>query len=167
MMQGGRVGKLRRSGLIAAALAAYASVAAASDWGHYGNARFRYGIDLPPGFSSIAESDNGDGGVATSASGTAELKVWGNFLVDQSFAAEARWRAARDRRDGWTLTYQKQQPRWAAWSGVKDERIFYQRAIACHDTAVYVRIEYDRDQVKAFDPIVARLGKSLRSDGCR
>jgi hypothetical protein len=151
---------------IALMLAAFPTLAAASDWDRYGNARYRYGIDIPPGFSSIAESDNGDGGVSRSSDGHAELKVWGSYLADRDFAAEVKWRADQARDDGWKITYRKQQARWAVWSGTKGNRIVYQRAIAaCHDAAAYVRIEYDKDRAKAFDPIVARLGKSLRG-GC-
>jgi hypothetical protein len=151
---------------IALVLAAFPTLAAASDWHHYGNARFQYGIDIPPGFSSVAESDNGDGGVSRSSDGRAELAVWGNYLADRGFAAEAQRRIAQAGDDGWTITYQKQQARWAVWSGTKGNRIVYQRAIAaCHDAAAYIRIEYDKDRAKAFDPIVARLGKSLHG-GC-
>lgn len=161
------VRKLSRSGLIAIALVACTSLAVASGWGHYGNARFQYGIDIPPGFSSVAESDNGDGGVSRSADGRAELKVWGSYLADRDFAAEVRWRIAQDRDGGWTVSYRKEQARWAVWSGTKGNRIVYERAIAgCKDAAAYVRIEYDKDQTKAFDPIIARLGKSLRGGGC-
>lgn len=146
-------------------LAMSSSLAIASDWSHYGNARFQYGIDIPPGFSSVAESDNGDGGVSVPPDGRAKLAVWGSYLVDQSFAAETQWRIAQARDDGWTITYRKQRARWAVWSGIKGNRIVYQRAIAaCHDAAAYVRIEYDKDQATAFDPIVARLSKSLRGE---
>jgi len=152
---------------IALVLAAFSSLAVASDWRHYGNARFQYGIDIPPGFSSVAESDNGDGGVSRSSDGRAELAVWGSYLAERDFAAEARWRLEEDRRDGWTITYRKQAKTWTVWSGVKGNRIVYERAIAgCADAAAYFRIEYDKDQVKAFDSIVSRLSTSLRKGDC-
>lgn len=157
--------KLGWSGLMAVALMAWASFAMASEWSRYGNARFQYGIDIPPGFPSIAESDSGDGGVSATPDGRAKLMVWGSFLVDRSFAAEMQWRIGQARAAGWDITYQKHQAKWAAWSGVKGNRIVYQRGIAaCRDAAAYFRLEYDKDQAKVFDPIVARLSKSLRGE---
>jgi hypothetical protein len=152
---------------VALMLAVSSSFAMASDWRHYGNARFQYGIDIPPGFSGIVESDNGDGGVSRSVDGRAELAVWGSYLADRGFAAETGWRLDEDRRDGWTITYRKQAKTWAVWSGVKDNRIVYERAIAgCGDAAAYFRLEYDRDRAATLDSIVARLGKSLRKGDC-
>ena len=89
---------------IALMLAAFPTLAAASDWHHYGNARFQYGIDIPPGFSSVAESDNGDGGVSRSSDGRAELAVWGSYLADRGFSAEAQRRITQAGDDGWTIT---------------------------------------------------------------
>lgn len=152
---------------VALMLAVSSSLAVASDWGHYGNARFQYGIGIPPGFSSIAESDNGDGGISAPADGRAKLAVWGSYLADRDFAAEVKWRADQDRGDGWTIAYQKQTKTWAVWSGVRGNRIVYERAIVgCGDAAAYFRLEYDKDQAKAFDPIVSRLNKSLRKRDC-
>jgi hypothetical protein len=144
------------------------SLAAASGWSRYGNARFQYWIDIPPGFSAVEEAENGDGGVSTSPDGKAELSVWGGYLEDRGFAAEAGWRADQDRADGWSLTYRRQRPGWAVWSGGKGGRIFYERAIpVCDGAAAYFRLEYDGTEAKAFDLIVARLAKSLRSGACR
>jgi hypothetical protein len=157
----------RRAIWLSLAISTYASLAVAVGWGQYGNARFQYWIDIPPGFSKVEESENGDGGVSMSSDGSAELRVWGGYLSDRSLAAEAKWRADQDRSDGWTVTYQKQQAKWAVWSGAKGDRIFYERAIpTCDDAAAYFRLEYDKDQAAAFDPIVSRLGKSLRSGAC-
>jgi hypothetical protein len=160
--------KIMRSTIrVALMLAVSSSLAMASDWGHYGNARFQYGIDIPPGFSSVAESDNGDGGATASADGRTKLAVWGSYLADRDFAAEAGWRADQDRGDGWTITYRKQTKTWAVWSGTRGNRIFYERAIVgCGDAAAYFRLEYDKDQATTFDPIVSRLNGSLRKGGC-
>jgi len=153
---------------IAIALSVCSSLAVASDWSRYHNARFQYQIDIPPNFSRIEESQNGDGGVATSRDGGAELRVWGSHLIDRSFVDEANWRIGEDRRNGWNVTYEKRQPAWAAWSGLKGNRIFYERAIpVCDGAAAYFRLEYDREQKEAFDPIIAKLTKSLQSGKCR
>lgn len=153
--------------MFAVALVAGPSLAFAAGWGHYSNARFQYGIDIPPGFSAVAEAENGDGGATASADGRAKLAVWGSYLADRDFAAEVRWRADQGHGDGWTIAYQKQTKTWAVWSGARGNRIVYERAIAgCDDAAAYFRLEYDKDQAKAFDPIVSRLNASLRKGDC-
>lgn len=150
------------------ALSALSLPAVAADWARYGNVRFQYWIDLPPGFSEVKESENGDGGISWSSDRTAQLSVWGSYLTDGNFAAETKGRADQDRSDGWSITYQKQQATWAVWSGAKGARIFYERAIpTCDGAAAYSRLEYDKEQAKAFDPLVSRLTKSLRSGSCR
>lgn len=141
--------------------------AQATDLSTYGNARFGYRIDTPPGFSAVAEAANGDGGISRSHDGNAELRVWGGYLTKGDFQKEVRSRIDQDVADGWKVTYRKQHPAWASWSGTKGGRIFYARAIpACDGAAAYFRIEYDTSQKKAFDPIVSRLVKSFLSGNC-
>ncbi|RWD28658.1 hypothetical protein [Mesorhizobium sp.] len=147
--------------------ASVVAISQAADWSSYDNARFGYRIDIPPGFSAVAEAANGDGGVSQSDNGHTELRVWGGYLTEGDFEAEVRWRIDQDVADGWNVTYQKQHSSWASWSGAKRERIFYERAIpACDGAVVYFRLEYKKSQLKAFDPVVARLVKSLRSRMC-
>ena len=42
-------------------------------WTRYLNARYGYSVEVPPGFSPIAEAGNGDGGTARSPAGNATL----------------------------------------------------------------------------------------------
>lgn len=158
---------LLKAGLLTL-LTAFAFPAAASDWQRYGNARFQYWIDIPPGFSKVEEAANGDGGLASSADSAAELRVWGSYPTEGSLAAEAKQRRAFDQRDGWSISYQTQNKSGAVWSGAKGNRIVYARAILGCDRAVaYFRLEYDRERQKAFDPVISRLVKSFRSGDCR
>ncbi|WP_245467729.1 hypothetical protein [Mesorhizobium sp. M6A.T.Cr.TU.017.01.1.1] len=139
----------------------------AAEWSTYGNARFGYRIDIPPGFSAVSEAANGDGGVSRSSDERTELRVWGSHLTEGDFQEEVRWRIDEDVADGWNVTYRKQHPAWASWSGTKGGRILYERAIpACDGAAAYFRIEYDISQKQAFAPVVSRLVKSLRSGSC-
>jgi hypothetical protein len=143
------------------------SAAFAAGWSRYGNARFNYWIDIPPGFSALDEAENGDGGVATSPRGHAELRVWGSYLTEGDFRREAEWRAKADSAEGWSISYHKLRPEWAAWSGSKGGRILYERAIpVCDGAAAYFRLEYDRDSASAFDPVISRLARSLRGGAC-
>ena len=151
---------------ISLALAATAQ-AMAGDWKPYGNARYNYWIDVPPDFSAIEESANGDGGTAQSPDGNATLAVWGSYPSEGGFAKEVKWRIAQEETEGWSVAYQRQKPKWAVWSGVKGGRVYYERAIpVCGDVVAYFRLEYDKTRSKAFDPVVARLVKSLRGGRC-
>ena len=153
--------------ITALVFALVAAIAQAADWSTYGNARFGYRIDIPPGFSSVSEAANGDGGVSRSDSGRAELRVWGGYPTQGDFQEEVRWRIDQDVADGSKVTYRKQHPAWASWSGSKGNRIFYERAIpACDGAVAYFRIEYDKSQLKAFGPVVSKLVRSLRSGSC-
>ena len=148
--------------LVGALLAA--APASAGDWGRYDNPRFAYEIDLPPDFSAVSEAENGDGGVSRSADGEAELRVWGAYLVDRDFKADIADRVHSDASEGWKIPYDRRTAKNASWSGSKDGRVFYARAMkGCDDAAIYFRLEYNHSRLKLFDPIVGRLVKSLRS----
>ncbi|BAT60694.1 hypothetical protein GJW-30_1_03243 [Variibacter gotjawalensis] len=158
---------MRKRALAVLILAASCATALAAAWTTYGNARFKYFVDIPPGFSKLEEAENGDGGSASSPDGKAEFLVWGTHLANTRFSDEIASRVGLDSRDGWNVSYRKDQPIWAVWSGSKDGRIFYTRAIVgCDDAAAFFRLEYDKAVAKAYDPIVARLSKSLRSGKC-
>jgi hypothetical protein len=141
--------------------------AIAGRWTDYANGRYAYLIDVPPGFSAVAESDNGDGGTSISADGRASLNVWGSYLTEGSFSKEIAWRIQQDKADGWDVSYERQTAKWASWSGGKGPRLFYARAVAaCDGAAAYFQLEYEKSDIKIYDAIVKRLVKSLRSDGC-
>lgn len=151
----------------AAFVLATTAPAVAGDWKPYGNARYNFWIDVPAGFSAVEESANGDGGTAQSVDGNARLAVWGAYPGDGGFLQDVKWRIGQDEAEGWSVGYQRRKSDWAVWSGSKGERIYYERAIpVCGDAVAYFRLEYDKSRAKAFDPVVARLAKSLRSGDC-
>ncbi|MDB5554545.1 MAG: hypothetical protein JWL86_4529 [Rhizobium sp.] len=149
--------------LVAMIAASCISAVAAAHWTHYFNARFGYGIDIPPGFSEVQEADNSDGGVSRSAEGAAELKVWGAYLGDDDFATDVSQRVQSDTADGWMISYDRRTGENASWSGSKGAQILYMRAVkGCDGSAAYFQIVYDRSELKAYDTIVKRLVKTLR-----
>jgi|GEM_PF-3873449 len=124
-------------------------------------------IDIPPSFSTVLGAGNSDGGISSSTDGHAELRVWGGYLSEGDFEGEVQWRIDQDVTDRWTITYRKWKQSWASWSGVRVDRVLYQRAIeACDGAAAYFRLECDEREVKAFDRVIARLVKSLQSAPC-
>lgn len=151
-------------GLVLSGLLVLAPLTHAAEWSRYANTRFQYSVSVPPGFSPVSEADDGDGGVSTSPDERSELRVWGGYIPDGDFKTEIAARIDRDRMDGWSISYEQRKTHSASWSGSRGDRILYMRSIAgCDGAAVYFRLEYDRADMKAFDPIVARLVKSLRS----
>lgn len=151
------------AGLIALALS---GAALAAEWSSYGNARFGYVVEIPPGFTAIREADNSDGGTSRSAMGHATLSVWGANLLDQTFTADVASRMSSATSEGWVLGYKVVTGRGANWSGLRGDRILYAHAVPrCRDQAAFVQIEYDASAKAAFDPIVSRVARSLRADG--
>jgi hypothetical protein len=139
---------------------------AADGWRRYDNKRFAYTIEIPPGFSSVSEADNDDGGVSDGDDGKAELRVWGTHLVDRDFAADIADRVGSAAADGWAISYNRRTANDASWSGSRAGRVFYARAMkGCGDAAIYFRLEYDRWELKRYDAIVGRLARSLH-DTC-
>lgn len=136
----------------------------AADWSSYGNARFGYRIDIPPGFSAVRESDNSDGGISQGQDSLSQLAVWGSNVVEGSLAGDFRARIESAKSEGWNISYRRETPRWASWSGSVGGRIFYARAIKlCDDQAAYFLIEYPKARKKSFDPVIVRLVRSLKN----
>lgn len=139
--------------------------ALAQGWDRYDNARFGYGIDIPPGFIGDGEAGNGDGQIFQAAGKPSVLMVWGgNMLGD--FEAEIAERMAGDARDAWNVTYQAITPRWASWSALKGFRILYQRMILLCNGKSYAafRAEYSVTDSADMEPVIDRLVQSLRGD---
>ncbi|WP_095203436.1 hypothetical protein [Mesorhizobium carmichaelinearum] len=133
-------------------------------WQHFGVKEFGFIFDVPPGFALSQRSDQG---AAFEGERQAFLAVWGARLGKASFEAEIEHRMVQDETDGWRLTYRRLTPKWASYSGVKDGQIRYVRAIkVCADRAALFTINYSRDEKVPYDPVVVRMVRSLRAEGC-
>ena len=144
------------------------SPAFAAEWTTYSNPRFGASIDVPPGFvNDVPEPENGDGLTFHSADGKAELLVWGNNLVDADFNQDVAARLKSDMEDGWNISYVAgvNGSGWQVYSGTREHRLLYAKSLSsCKETqALHFRIEYPEAQKTGFDPIVARLAKSLKA----
>ncbi len=151
--------------LLVVLLALIALPALASEWANYGNARFGYRLDIPPGFLGQGESANADGQVFSTP--TAKLTVFGGHMLDGDFLGEVGSRQDFDRQEGWNITYEALTLTWASYSGERGSRILYARAISLCDGATYAvaRLEYTRGDRFAFDPIIERLVRSFAGTG--
>jgi hypothetical protein len=151
--------------LLALILALLATPTLAADWGHYVNERFGVEADVPPDFAPGAPPANGDGlGFSTP---TASLSIYGSLIVEGDFESTVRQRIQWNKDDGWAITYEASTPSWASWSGKKGSRILYVRAIRMCNGDMYgaFELEYSTADLKAFDPVVERLVRSLRDSG--
>jgi hypothetical protein len=160
---------MRSPVLAALTLFVLAGTALSADgWTRYLNPRYGYGIDIPPGFTPISESDNSDGGTSRSADGRAELAVWGANLLVDTLPSDVQSRIHSSEDDGWRIAYSKLTGKWASWSGEREGRIFYARAVQlCEDDqAGYFQLEYPASEREAFDPLVERLVKGFTHTSC-
>ncbi len=154
--------------MIAPAAAAVATAAGPQagqeDWTVYMNPRFGTTIDYPAGIFSQRDRapENGDGQTFRSADGRAKLSVYGTHNVEDDTP-----RSYLDKYvDRQGVSYQRVTARFYAVSGIRDGVIFYQRCnfpdppgdiIDCMD------VSYPAAQKTAWNPIVARLSRSLRA----
>lgn len=139
--------------------------AAEAGWKHFENSRFGFSIDVPEGFSEGTPPENGDGATFTSPDGSAELRVWGSYLVDSSLKQDAAMRRQGETDDGWKISYSPVHKGWFVYSGTKAGRIVYAKAVAAcgGEVALYFRIEYPKPEKLQYDALVTRLSHSLKA----
>ncbi len=151
------------------ALVLVASPALSQDWGFYANARFGYGIDIPPGYSGEGEADNGDGQIFNSDDGTQLLRVYGANALD-GFEAAVASAMEKAREGGWNLSYERVTPSWASFSGTRNGIVVYARAIAlCGGTQfASFELQYPERDLDEMHAVVERLVRSLEAidGGC-
>jgi hypothetical protein len=138
-------------------------------WGIYDNPRFGYTIAIPPGFSGQGEPDNGDGQVFDAERGEMLLRVYGGNNLEVSFAESLRAGMQAAREAGWDLSYERVTRNWASYSGTRDGRILYARAIAlCNrDQFAAYELEYPEDYERdLMDSAIRQLNASLKATAC-
>ena len=136
----------------------------------YANARYGYYVYVPKIFSvADPEADAGDGRRFHTADKSAEVAVYGGWILDGGFADEVKTRQNYEIQDGWNLAYvSKPGPTVSNFSGTKDGRIFYALIIPhCGGTGyVMYRLEYPTmDKVK-YDAAITQLNRSLKKERC-
>lgn len=151
------------------ALIISATAALAADWQRYENGRFGYVIEVPAGF--VAQGDppaNDDGRVFVSRDGSHLLRVYGGYLVSGDFADSVGMAMSGATDVGWDLSYKRVTGNWASYSGTRDGRILYARAIAiCGGTAfASYEFEYPKDDDRqVLDQVIKRLNRTLKPSG--
>lgn len=149
---------------LAAALAGIAPAAVADGWSTYANARFGAVVDYPDRFSvRDAPPENGDGQRFFTRDRRAQMAVYGSYKVDGETMRELMDSA---RQAGVAYTFADVRPDSYALSGTRGARILYQRCIRSrHERGIVncVDLEYPAAEAGAWDAIVTRISRSLRS----
>jgi hypothetical protein len=144
-----------------------ASPAHGQYWDYYENARFGYGIDVPPGYSGSGESDNGDGQMFYDLPAEQGLTVWGGQLTD-SLQAEAMLVAETFASQRWTITESASTPQWSMLVAKRDHRVLMQRSILLCDGASYAafRAEFNIRDQNAMSGVLQGVTRSFVPIGC-
>lgn len=134
-------------------------------WRQFDSARYGFSIEIPAGFIEQPPPENGDGATFHAPDGTAELKVWGSNLLDETLKSDSAFRRKAETEEGWRITYSPVRKRWYAYSGLKGERIVYAKAVsACGGSlALHFRIEYPKTEKVQYDAMVTRMANSLKA----
>jgi len=140
--------------------------AVSGDWTRFGIKHFGFVFDVPPGFTLASRSKSGDGAIF-SGPARATLLVGGIETPRSKFRSQIKRRMDKDSAEGWEITYKRLTSGWVSYSGTKAGQIRYFRAIAiCDDRAAIFRMDYSRTEKRAYDPIVTRMVRSLKPEGC-
>jgi hypothetical protein len=140
--------------------------ASAQAWQPFGVRQAGFVFDVPPDLTLEQVTNDGmQASFATPEDST--LTVWGDKLPRNEFEATIKAQLNNDEAAGWKISYRRIRPTWASYSGIKDGKIRYFRAIAvCNDRVAVFQLDYDRANKLAFDPVVTRMVKSLKAEGC-
>ncbi|CDX17886.1 conserved exported hypothetical protein [Mesorhizobium sp. ORS 3324] len=131
----------------------------------YVNARFGTACTFPDEIFSdrLPEPENGDGQEWLSPDG-ASLICSGIYNVDndtpKSFVAGEKANTG----PGYKITYSKTGKNWAVLSGVKGDKVFYERRLFGKDDVIRsVWIEYPSSLKAKYDPLTGAIASSLRA----
>ena len=140
--------------------------AMAQGWQPFGVQQLGFIFDVPPDFVLVERSEAGDGASFNGPEG-AFLAVWGMSLERSDFRKEIAARMSEDEVQGWRISYRRITSNWASYSGTRDGKIRYVRGIAiCGDRAAMFLMDYEKTDKTAYDPIVTRMVRSLKPEGC-
>jgi hypothetical protein len=145
----------------------FAQQARAETWRIYQNARYGTVAEYPADrFHPGNPPDNGDGQRFTTADG-AELAIFASLNIDADTPARHEAFLRGGDSDYSNVTYRATGRDWLVLSGYRGNSIFYERYIFAkgRDFGVIhaLVVTYRRDTKAVYDPIVARMAKSLRS----
>ena len=143
-------------------------LACARTWEAYANARFGYAVDVPADFSPGEAPENNDGQTFTASDGQGHVAVYGAYnALEHTPESYRQWLRENALAAGESarVTYEATGKNWCVLSGLNAEgAIFYQRVRFSPDgeTLIAVVLVYPEEQKDDWDPVVERMGKTLR-----
>ena len=121
-------------------------------------------FEVPPNFKLADRAGDGQSATFEGPDG-AVLEVWSAGPSDLNSVAEKY--ISEGEHDGWHFTYRRLTPKWASFSGVKDGRIRYFRAIAaCGDRVALFLLDYSQAEKVRYDPVVVRMVRKMKIGDC-
>ena len=154
----------RRALLASAVVTLPGSAVAQENWATYRNSRFGTTIEYPARFRPGRPPENNDGLSFTAADG-ASLSVWASLNVSEHDVAGLEAFLRENLKADERVTYRAAGKNWLVLSGTRGERIFYTRYAFSHRNEIVnaFEISYPATLAARYDPIVARIARSLRS----
>lgn len=141
-----------------------AGAARADGWLTYQNDRYGTTIDYPDFFKMQPPPDADDGRVFQSADG-ADFSVSASYAALDFTLATYRNFIVKNLDPGSVVTYETRGKNWFVISGTRGDKIFYEKHLLSHNGEMnedFV-IAYPATRKAIYDPVVARMAKSLRS----
>lgn len=147
--------------LLAAGALLTGAAHAQTAWATYTNVRFAFAVDYPRDvFPAFTESDNSDGATFKASAPGVELRAWGSYNIDNRTPRAT----VADYYAGKTLTYSSVKRASYIVSGTESGgNIFYERCHFTGDRIFCFNLVYPAAQKETWDPVVARLSRSLRA----
>jgi hypothetical protein len=146
-------------------LLAFVGTVSAEDWQQYRNTRFGFVVDVPPGFSGGALTDNTEGQTFASADGTQRLTFGGGSVQPGSFNTQWKRTQAAYTEGGWALTYKPVAPNWTVFIGERNDRDLYVKMLPlCGGTKQFAMfaVEYPKDDAADLAPTLERMAASFK-----
>jgi len=163
--------QISRRALIGAALAILASSTFSpafaqrrETWKTYFNDRYGTSIEYPSRFKPGEPPDSNDGQTFTADDG-AELAVWASYAAMNRDLAELEASLRENLKDNEKITYRASGKNWLVVSGTQGDKVFYKRYLLSHRNELEnaVQLSYPASLATTYDPIVARIAKSLKA----
>ncbi len=139
-----------------------APAAKADSWLTYQNDRYGTTIDYPDVFKMQPPPGSDDGRAFKSADG-ADFTVSASYFALDYTIAKYRDYIVNNLDAGSTITYETRGKNWFVISGTKTDSIFYEKHLLSHGMNEDFVMSYPASRKEIYDPIVARMAKSLRS----
>jgi len=132
----------------------------------YSNLKFQFTVQIPANLLTgkhVAET--GEAVTSMSKDGKGLLSVWGGKLIQPTFADEVKATQDGEHVDGWDVKTLSSEDRLAAFYGIRDDLIYYERMIPSCDgaAAVHYRLQFPLEQQGEFEASVKELDGSLKA----